>query len=68
MGVLKPFLVVIALMGPLAGFLACYPYDPPPCAANDRSCLPCTNPQNTDPSCPPFPSDAKRPTDGGIDR
>jgi len=33
---------------------------PKPCAPNDRSCLPCTNPWNTDPACAPFPTDAKR--------
>lgn len=57
--------VVLVLMAPVAGYLACYPNDRPPCAPNDRSCLPCTNPQTTDPSCEPWITDAKKPDAGG---
>lgn len=43
----------------------CYPYTPAPCAANDLSCLPCTNPNSTDPTCPPWPNDDAKRADGG---
>jgi hypothetical protein len=48
----------------LLSLSSCYPKT---CASTDTSCWPCENPANTNPACPPFPSDTKRPTDGGSD-
>lgn len=53
---MKAALIVLALMAPLAGWLACYDHSGPnvPCSMNGNQ-----------PGCPDWPSDAKRLTDGG---
>lgn len=52
--------IAVGMLAILLG-AGCYPHD---CKPNDTSCLPCPDPANTNPSCPPFPQDLKSP-DGG---
>lgn len=64
---MKSLLGLVIACAALAGLLACYPHGPNDCKPNDASCLPCTDVRNTNPACPPFPSDARKP-DGGTTR
>jgi hypothetical protein len=58
--------VVVKILALLAvvGAAGCYPHT---CSPNDTSCLPCPDPRNTNPACPPFPSDTKKPDAGARD-
>jgi hypothetical protein len=62
-GEMRAWLVLLGLIAALGGELGCYPRT---CAPADTSCWPCNNPANTNPACPTWPSDTKRP-DAGTD-